>query len=45
MAVRNAPSWLQAGSHSAEDDRLLLASLLGGSLNHAPLTSGRCRLR
>lgn len=39
MAVRNAPSWLQAGSHSAEDDRLTLASLLGGSLNQ-PLVSG-----
>lgn len=33
MTVRNAPSWLQNGSHSAEDDRLLLTALLGGSLN------------
>lgn len=35
MAVRESPSWTQAGSHSAEDDRLLLASLLGGSPNQA----------
>lgn len=34
MAVR-APSWLQAGSYPAENDRLLLQNLLGGSLNSA----------
>lgn len=35
MTVRESPSWTQGGSHSAEDDRLLLASLLGGSPNQA----------
>lgn len=35
MTVREAPSWLQNGSHSAEDDRLLLQSLLGGSPTQA----------
>lgn len=39
MSVREAPSWLQHGSHSAEDDRLLLEALLGGGFNRA-LTSG-----
>lgn len=38
MTVR-PPSWLQAGSFTADDDRLLLQSLLGGSPNQA-LSSG-----
>lgn len=28
MSVRNPPSWLQAGSHSAENDRLMLRGLV-----------------
>lgn len=39
MAVRQAPSWLQAGSHSAEDDRLTVQALLGGSPN-TPINDG-----
>lgn len=35
MTIRT-PSWLQAGSYPAENDRLLLQSLLGGSPNVAP---------
>lgn len=35
MTIRT-PSWLQAGSFPAENDRLLLKSLLGGSANQAP---------
>lgn len=38
MTVR-APSWIQAGSYSADNDRLLLQSLLGGTPNQA-LTQG-----
>lgn len=38
MTIRT-PSWLQAGSFPAENDRLLLKSLLGGSPNQAS-TSG-----
>lgn len=29
MAVRTPPSWLQAGSHTAENDRLFAAALVG----------------
>lgn len=35
MTIRT-PSWLQAGSYPAENDRLLLEALLGGSLNTTP---------
>lgn len=37
MTIRT-PSWLQAGSYPAEDDRLLIQALLGGSVNTAPST-------
>lgn len=37
MTIRT-PSWLQAGSYPAENDRLLLQSLLSGSPNQTPKT-------
>lgn len=40
MAVRNPPSWLQAGTHPAENDRLLIAGLLGYDLSTTGVRGG-----